>query len=71
MVSNLKYYSGKSINLKKSVPFVALLSFVAFIAFLAYQPALVLFGAFVAYAISGFVVSGWQMLQKRRSGGAR
>ncbi len=71
MVSNLKYYSGKSINLKKSVPFVALLSFVAFIAFLAYQPALVLFGAFVAYAVSGFVVSGWQMLRRRRTGGTR
>lgn len=57
MVSNLKYYSFKTINLKKSVPFVALLSFVVFLALLAYQPPLVLFGAFVAYSVSGYVVS--------------
>ena len=28
--------------------------------------ALVLFAAFVAYAISGYVVSGWMMLRERR-----
>ncbi len=71
MVSNLKYYSFKTINLKKSVPFVALLSFVVFLALLAYQPPLVLFGAFVAYSVSGYVVSAWQLLRRRRSVGGR
>lgn len=70
MVSNLKYYSFKSINLRKSVPFVALLVFVVFLALLAYQPPLVLFAGFVAYAISGYAVSGWRVLRRGRAGGA-
>src|SRR4051812_32501969 len=66
MVSNLKYYSFKAINLKKSVPFVAMSLIVVFVALLSYQPPLVLFGAFVIYSVSGYVVSGWMMLRERR-----
>ena len=66
MVSNLKYYSFKTINLKKSVPFVAVFVIVLVLALLSYQPPLVLFAAFVAYAVSGYVVSGWMMLRERR-----
>jgi CDP-diacylglycerol---serine O-phosphatidyltransferase len=65
MVSNLKYYSFKTINLRRTYPFVAILAFVVFFALLSYQPATVLFGMFVAYAISGFVVSAWQALRRR------
>jgi len=46
-------------------PFVAILLFVVFFALLSYQPATVLFGMFVAYAISGFAVSAWQALRRR------
>ena len=67
MVSNLRYWSFKTINLKRSVPFVAVLLAVVFIALLSYQPAVVLFGGFVAYAISGFAVSGWSLLRRRRT----
>jgi CDP-diacylglycerol--serine O-phosphatidyltransferase len=70
MVSNLKYWSFKSINLKKSVPFLAIFLIVLAIALLSYQPAIVLFAGFVAYAISGYVVSGWQLLRRRRTGAA-
>ncbi len=66
MVSNLKYYSFKAINLRKSVPFLAIFVFVLMIALLSYQPATVLFAGFVVYAISGFVVSAW-MMRKRRA----
>ena len=66
MVSNLKFYSFKTINLKKSVPFVAVFLIVVFLALLSYQPPLVLFAAFVAYALSGYAVSGWMMLRERR-----
>ena len=55
MVSNLKYYSFKTINLKKSVPFVAIFLIVLFLALLSYQPPLVLFAAFVVYGLSGYV----------------
>ena len=70
MVSNLKYYSFKSINLRKSVPFVAVLCTVVFLALLAYQPPLVLFGGFVGYAISGYAVSGWRLVRRGRAGSA-
>ena len=53
MVSNVPYYSFKTINLKKSVPFLAIFVFVLVIALLSYQPAIVLFAGFVAYALSG------------------
>ncbi|HEY7902827.1 MAG TPA: CDP-diacylglycerol--serine O-phosphatidyltransferase [Casimicrobiaceae bacterium] len=65
MVSNLKYYSFKAINLRRSVPFLAIFAIVLVIALLSYQPATVLFAGFVAYAISGFIVSAF-MLRKRR-----
>jgi CDP-diacylglycerol--serine O-phosphatidyltransferase len=65
MVSNLKYYSFKAINLRKSVPFLAIFGFVLVLAFLSYQPATVLFGAFVVYALSGFAVSAWTMRKHR------
>ena len=68
MVSNLKYWSFKSINLKKSVPFVAIFLIVLAIALLSYQPAIVLFAGFVAYALSGYAVSGWQLLRRQRTG---
>ena len=71
MVSNLKYWSFKTINLKKSVPFVAIFLIVLAIALLSYQPAIVLFAGFVAYAISGYVVSGWLLLRRRRAGARR
>ena len=66
MVSNLKYYSFKTINLKKSVPFVAVFLIVLSLALLSYQPPLVLFAAFVVYGLSGYVVSTWMLLRARR-----
>jgi len=66
MVSNVKYWSFKSINLKKSVPFLAVLMVVLFLTLLSYQPAHVLFGAFVAYALSGYVGTAWMTWKRRR-----
>ena len=40
---------------------------VVFIALLSYQPAVVLFGLFVAYFLSGFVVSAWTLSRRRRN----
>ena len=69
MVSNLKYYSGKTINLKKSVPFVAILALAAAVALTSLQPPLVLFLMFVGYALSGYVVSAWLHLRRGRPAG--
>ena len=66
MVSNVRYYSFKTINLKKSVPFLAIFVFVLVIALLSYQPAIVLFAGFVAYALSGYIASAWKWMGVRR-----
>ena len=66
MVSSVPFYSFKAINLKKSVPFLAVFVFVLVIALLSYQPAIVLFAGFVAYALSGYVMWGWKWMALRR-----
>src|SRR4029077_8536116 len=60
MVSNLKYWSFKTFNLKRSVPFVVVFLAVLILALVSWQPPIVLFAGFVAYAISGYVVTAWQ-----------
>ena len=69
MVSNVPYYSFKTINLKKSVPFLAIFVFVLVIALLSYQPAIVLFAGCVGYALSGYVGSAWMWAGSRRRRG--
>lgn len=53
MVSNVKYYSFKEFDMKKSVPFTALLVMVLVFAVIALEPSIVLFGAFMVYVLSG------------------
>ncbi len=65
MVSNVKYYSFKAINLKRSVPFLAIFLIVLVMALVSYQPALVLFAGFVIYGISGYVGWAWMTLRRR------
>jgi CDP-diacylglycerol--serine O-phosphatidyltransferase len=67
MVSNFKFYSFKTINLRRSYPFLAIFLIVLFFALLSYQPATVLFAMCVAYSLSGYAVSTWLALRRRRS----
>jgi CDP-diacylglycerol--serine O-phosphatidyltransferase len=66
MVSNLKYYSFKTINLRRSVPFAVVLLIVLAIVLVSYQPSVVPFAGFVVYAISGYVWTAWLALKRRR-----
>lgn len=66
MVSNVKFYSFKAINLKRSVPFVAVLMIVIVITLIAYHPSW-LFAAFVVYGFSGYIGSAWMAMRRRRS----
>src|SRR3989475_2064777 len=66
MVSNLKYYSFKTINLRRSVPFVVIFLIVISFVLVSYQPPIVLFGVFAAYALAGYVWSAWLALRRRR-----
>ena len=65
MVSNVRYYSFKDINFRKSVPFVVLLLLVLSFVLISIDPAQVLFGIFIAYALSGYIVSLWQFKQQK------
>jgi len=68
MVSTLKYYSGKNINLKRSVPFVVLFLLVLGFVLISYEPAVILFSLFVAYAVSGYFLTAWQWALAQRRG---
>ena len=57
MVSNVRYYSFKDINLKKSVPFFAVAAIALVFALAAYKPEIALFGFFVVYGLSGYVLA--------------
>ncbi len=62
MVSNIKYYSFKDLDLKGRVPFVAILIVVLVFAVVFSDPPRILLLIFLAYAISGPV----QFLMRRR-----
>jgi CDP-diacylglycerol---serine O-phosphatidyltransferase len=70
MVSNLRYYSGKDINLRKSVSFnvivFILLGVVAIVTLSSSLPEM-LFALFGIYAVSGYVLGAWSLV-RRRSG---
>jgi CDP-diacylglycerol--serine O-phosphatidyltransferase len=70
MVTNLKFYSFKAINLRKSVPFVTVLVIALAIALVSYDPPVVLFAGFVVYGVSGYVWSAWDRLGRRARSGA-
>jgi len=73
MVSNLKFYSGKDINLRKSVPFsvvVAItLGVVALFAFSSTLPEM-LFLAFAGYGVSGYAIWIYEIAKRRAAGRA-
>jgi CDP-diacylglycerol--serine O-phosphatidyltransferase len=67
MVSDIPYYSGKEINLRKSVPFItALLLALFFFALIPSHPPVVLFCLFFLYALSGYDMWIWRRLAKRK-----
>ena len=68
MVSSVRFYSGKDINLRKSVPFrmvvMIALSVVALMQVANNLPE-VLFSVFAFYAASGYVMWAWERLRKK------
>ncbi|MDD5330015.1 MAG: CDP-diacylglycerol--serine O-phosphatidyltransferase [Sulfuricella sp.] len=70
MVSNLRYYSGKDINLRKSIPFVGILLIVLAFILISTDPPRVLFGVFVLYALSAYADWLWGVARRRRNRGA-
>lgn len=54
MVSDLRYFSGKDFNLRRSVPFMVILLVVLGVVLISYSPPEVLFALFVLYGLSGY-----------------
>lgn len=69
MVSNFPYWSGKEINLRKSVPFIFILALVFAFIFVSAYPQGNLFLLFLGYSLSGYALWGWRWLKGRNSRG--
>jgi len=65
MVTNLRFYSGKDINLKRSVPFIVIVLIALSISLVAIDPPIVLLLLLVAYGLSGYVIGIHRRLRKR------
>ena len=65
MVSNIRYHSFKSIDLKGRVPFVAILFMVLIFAAISIDPPNVLCLIGLTYALSGPVLTLWNLRKKR------
>ncbi len=66
MVSNVLFWSGKDINLRKSVPFIVVIAVVLVFALVSTYPPGVLFALFLAYSLSGYIIWSWRWLRRRR-----
>ncbi|MDZ7920648.1 CDP-diacylglycerol--serine O-phosphatidyltransferase [Rhodoferax sp.] len=56
MVTNVPFYSFKDVSMKKSVPFAVIVLIALGIAVINIDPPTVMFGVFVVYGLSGYVV---------------
>ena len=65
MVSNVRYYSFKEIDLKGRVPFVAILLVVLVFVGISLDPPKILFLIFFCYGISGPILTLWGLHKKR------
>lgn len=68
MVSNVRYYSFKDFNLRRSVPFVSIVGIALAIALLSYEPPVALFGLFAVYALSGYVMALLRFVRRKPAG---
>ncbi len=60
MVTNVPFYSFKDVHMKKSVPFVVIVMIALGIAVINVHPPIVMFGMFVIYGLSGYIIYAWR-----------
>ena len=66
MVSNARFYSGKALDIRYRVPFGVMVLMILTFVLISSNPPLSLFGIFVIYAISGYVIWGWERFSGRK-----
>src|SRR5688572_16544976 len=64
MVTSVKFYSGKDINLRRAMPFSVAVGLVLALLLISIEPPIVLWGLMLAYGVSGYVA--W-VVQRWRS----
>jgi CDP-diacylglycerol--serine O-phosphatidyltransferase len=69
MVTSLKFYSGKDINLRKSVPFMFVVGIALFFTLISMNPPVILFLLFVAYGLSGYIHAIFCLYRRHRDKG--
>jgi|RhiMethySRZTD1v2_1073278.scaffolds.fasta_scaffold01137_19 CDP-diacylglycerol--serine O-phosphatidyltransferase len=63
MVTSVKFYSGKDINLRRAMPFSVALLFLLALLLVSIEPPVVLWGVMLAYGVSGYfawLVNRWR-----------
>ncbi len=65
MVSNVRYHSFKELDIRGKVPFIALVVVMLVFAVIIWHPPLTLFIIFMAYAISGPILTLFKLRQRR------
>ena len=65
MVSTIHFYSFKDVNLRRSVPFIFVVAIALGFAVLSYDTPVALFGLFVTYGLSGYVLALWQAVRRK------
>jgi CDP-diacylglycerol--serine O-phosphatidyltransferase len=68
MVSNARFYSGKALDVRYRVPFWAMVLLILGFVLISSNPPLTLFGLFVMYSLSGYVLWLWERATGRRIG---
>jgi len=56
MTTDLRFYSGKDINLRHSQPFIAILAIIFIFAVISHNPAEIIFIVSLGYALSGYFI---------------
>ena len=68
MVVQIPFWSFKEINLRHRISFPRMIGMMMLIVLLVLQPALILFLAFFAYSLSGYVLWAWKKWQGKKIG---
>ena len=66
MVSNARFYSGKALDVRYRVPFGVMVLLILTFVLISSNPPLTLFGLFVVYSISGYVIWVWERFCRKR-----
>ena len=68
MVSNVPFYSFKTFNLRKAVPFMFIVLLVLAFVIVSSDPPSVLFAVFLTYGLSGYVMWLWNRAKSKKPG---